>query len=1607
MRQQVQIQRTAEPFQHTESPPSIKLNPSSCRHTADGEIQMVQKARQKIQRRLELARLFLQYRARGFTNKYGVAVISDPESTEEKILLTVYENQKVLPLTVKNFGISAVYLTLRAFNLVSNIFFLRDCDGNVIESITHHVLGPGEAYKINVHFYSEHAGLYEQILVFMFEACHWPSDKFEIVRLVEITHRTSFNEEAPPISIKLLCEKSPVKWSTTKRIRFIPPPLVVPLKRYVMPASIEDFEKNNLELQKPLDWNNYTRRFHLLLHLEEFKRLRETQKYNQNDVQIFRHKSNGDLFLLQIAGFPMKSSSRLCADQVFLTPSDQTDCTGTTSYKGWVHHLNENNIYLKMDDQFANNFVESMRFNVNFIINRIPLRLQHRAVALMHRHKLKEVLFPTGQLSSHHSRLPRLPDVEGNPEQLMAIQHIVATTAKPAPYLVFGPPGTGKTLTLVEAIKWIVRTQASCHILACAPSNSAADHLCEKLLVKQIGQVYRLYSLSYPIKHVLQHEKLCCNLDHETKTFTIPLKEELMQPKVLVTTLVTAGRLVSGGIHPGHYTHIFVDEVGQASETECLISIAGLMKLESCQVVLAGDPKQMGPVITCTTAVRHGLGVSLLERLMSDFDIYKSHETLGFNNRFITKLLRNYRSRPAILKIPNELFYEGELQAHAQIKECNSCCKWKYLPKKGFPVIFHGVAGTDERDANSPSVYNMAEVEVLKEYLKALLEYHHQKGVAKIGPEEIGIITPYRKQVQKIQHALYTDRDLRKENLKNIMVGTVEKFQGKEFNAVLVSAVRSIPKVTAEKQRITLGFVDDEKEFKPDKHSRRTQEGPPGQRTNRGTARASSISEKAAERKKKDPVPSGTEVLMANRSHDIIDESGIRISSSPPFVNGELRFSVDEDEYTAILKVENTAKHAWYLNHCTVSHHLEYFTLKDKHGVTGANALLLLHGDSHEIQVLFRCSLPGTYATTLTFAFEHVMKQSSGFQIKCPIEAQRKTAFGREPKLLPIPSSPFCNLLKKKMNYFDWFHLLLYLKEQQMEKHIKRYNIPNAEKEYAVLTRDPQNVKFLFLELPNLSENRPSVLQGDTIRVYPIGEKEKYDGSVHSVERDGVWLDFSKKFLDHFKDSMKFGVEFEINRLTLRLQHRALDLASSHRLRIVLLPDPQIHLRRTKCRKLRLFDERLNQSQSQAVQHIVAGSSKPAPYLVFGPPGTGKTVTLAEAIKQIQWKERHCHILACAHTNVAADLLAINILDGVDGREVFRMYAKNVNPSSVPQVLKQYSNLEINCSKRDTVMGYKIIVTTLFTAGRLVTANIPEGHFTHVFIDEAGYAMEPECLIPLAGLLDPESGQVVLAGDPKQLGPIVTSHLAQKGLGLGVSLLERLMRRRLYLDKYSQNYVTTLCQNYRSHPAILEIPNRLFYENNLQFMADKKICNSYCAWEHLPKTGFPLIFHGVIGDDKCEANSPSFFNEDEVKVLEMYVEYLLQTAGKMGLDISDIGIITPYRKQVQKIREALDIMRKEGQDTSSIKVGSVEEFQGQEKKVILISTVRSSHNDSDEQFNLGFVRNEKRFNVAVTRAKALLIVVGNPRMLSGDGVWKEFICYCKDKGGYTGVSLED
>ncbi|XP_033121763.1 putative helicase MOV-10 isoform X2 [Anneissia japonica] len=604
-------------------------------------------------------------------------------------------------------------------------------------------------------------------------------------------------------------------------------------------------------------------------------------------------------------------------------------------------------------------------------------------------------------------------------------------------------------------------------------------------------------------------------------------------------------------------------------------------------------------------------------------------------------------------------------------------------------------------------------------------------------------------------------------------------------------------------------------------------------------------------------------------------------------------------------------------------------------------------------------------------------------------------------------------------NYAKRFSTLLHIEELQMNVDILKYSMINAT---MTLDRDR---KSLRLKVPGLAENRPSVLRGDHLWASPKDiPNKRYKGYVHRVEMEELVLGFHSSLVKGFIKDSKFDIDFTFNRLPLKLQHRAVKQAIPKGLTPVLFPDEGTAARATPlCNPaITLFDRTLesNAEQRAAVRHIAEGASRPAPYLVFGPPGTGKTVTIVEAIKQVYKHQRDSTILACAPSNSAADLIACRLLKkGPIARStIYRMNAKYRGWNTVEAELKEPTNIcnyntlasEHQFPVIEEIQQYRVVVTTLVTAGRLASAYFPINHFTHVFIDEAGHAEEPEAIIAVSNLLNPNNskgGQLVLAGDPKQLGPVLRSPMAIK-FGLATSFLERLMTDNpLYARKeeephYNPKVLTKLLQNYRSHPEILKLPNELFYDNELEAKADILMRETMCRWEELPKKNFPLIFHGVEGKDEREGNSPSFFNTKECDAVLTYIKKLMEGkySGKK-LQQSDIGVISPYRKQVQKIQQVL-----KKRNFEKIKVGSVEEFQGQERLVIIISTVRSNNEDylkMDKDFKLGFLDNPKRFNVAITRAKALLIVIGNPVVLSRDENWKSLIDFCNRKGGSKGI----
>lgn len=181
-------------------------------------------------------------------------------------------------------------------------------------------------------------------------------------------------------------------------------------------------------------------------------------------------------------------------------------------------------------------------------------------------------------------------------------------------------------------------------------------------------------------------------------------------------------------------------------------------------------------------------------------------------------------------------------------------------------------------------------------------------------------------------------------------------------------------------------------------------------------------------------------------------------------------------------------------------------------------------------------------------------------------------------------------------------------------------------------------------------------------------------------------------------------------------------------------------------------------------------------------PGTGKTVTVVEAIRQVLDSNRQACILACAPSNSAADLIALRLIDALNTTELFRFYAPSRHKNQIPDALLPYSATNLNghftVPPMATTKRFRVIVSTCVSASFAYGIGINRGHFTHIFIDEAGQATEPEVMISVKTIAD-NNTNVILSGDPKQLGPIIRSAVARE-LGLEKSYLERMMDREMY-----------------------------------------------------------------------------------------------------------------------------------------------------------------------------------------------------------------------------------
>jgi ATP-dependent RNA/DNA helicase IGHMBP2 len=435
---------------------------------------------------------------------------------------------------------------------------------------------------------------------------------------------------------------------------------------------------------------------------------------------------------------------------------------------------------------------------------------------------------------------------------------------------------------------------------------------------------------------------------------------------------------------------------------------------------------------------------------------------------------------------------------------------------------------------------------------------------------------------------------------------------------------------------------------------------------------------------------------------------------------------------------------------------------------------------------------------------------------------------------------------------------------------------------------------------------------------------------------------------------------------------------------------------------LHFRNHQLNESQQQAVAAITQTESIT---IVHGPPGTGKTTTLVEAI--IQLIKAGEKILVSAPSNTAVDNIAKGLIHhGVkllrvgntskvdeiifphtpEGRlanskqqkeikqlkiraEEFRKmalkYKRSFGKAEREQrnlLFKEVKNIRIEIKKLQHYNEEKLFEEADVIAGTPVgiyDADIDRLHFKTLVVDEAG-----QCIEPLAWCIFPLAEKIVLAGDHWQLPPTVLSHEAAR-LGFNRSILE--------IAIAACSNVFLLNTQYRMRPVIAGFSSNYFY-NSLLLTA-----------EHLQNTGTDICFIDTAGSGYNEIYGPdgtSLQNEGELRI----VQKLLETE---SLDPLKTALISPYSGQVAAAKEVLP---------KQLRISTIDSFQGQEKETIIVSLVRSN-DDGD----IGFLKDYRRMNVAITRAKEQLFVIGDSATIGADVFYNSFLTYIEQKGTYRTV----
>ncbi|MBM81027.1 MAG: AAA family ATPase [Planctomycetaceae bacterium] len=544
---------------------------------------------------------------------------------------------------------------------------------------------------------------------------------------------------------------------------------------------------------------------------------------------------------------------------------------------------------------------------------------------------------------------------------------------------------------------------------------------------------------------------------------------------------------------------------------------------------------------------------------------------------------------------------------------------------------------------------------------------------------------------------------------------------------------------------------------------------------------------------------------------------------------------------------------------------------------------------------------------------------------------------------------------------------------------------------------------------------------GSPVILSPDGDDagESRHGVVSARRADSIQVS-----LEEWLDGERFRLDLSPDEITRKRQLAALGLAEQARGRSGQLRDVLLGEREPGFAEPRdcQFNTSSNSSQQAAIRFALSANDVA---IIHGPPGTGKTTTVVELI--VQAVERGEKVLACAPSNTAVDNLLEKLISlrqktvrighpaRVDQRlrdftldvqasehevmeivrdmlreaeQLFRQAGRFTRAKPAPGA-KQEMRREARRLKADARRLEQQAVESVLDRANVVCATttfneelLGDRRFDLAVIDEACQSTEPGCWIPLL-----RADRLVLAGDHCQLPPTVLSSKAARE-GFSTSLLERLTHH------YGEQVTRQLDVQYRMHEFIMQFSSQEFYNGSLK--ADESVelhvLSDWPTVDSSPLTDEPVTFVDTAGADWSEEIEPdgeSKRNPDEGQFVLQKVQQLQEA----GLSPKNIAVITPYAAQVRWLRESCD--------SDLLEIDTVDGFQGREKEAVIISCVRSNPDGK-----IGFLADTRRMNVALTRARRKLIVVGDSATLGGHEFYEKLLAYFESIGAYSTVWSE-